>query len=304
MTDRMQLRPRITTRVRRHLATGLRRLGHALGVEHPTLDDLHLVLTIPKTGTYSLLALAQRLHPNGDVRSANHRLVFHIDEFSDEDDTGTRDFIVNRGWETGRVSERVAVHQRLRRRAQASRSVQPRPISLLVATREPVGRFISGVYFRRWSVQRSTTLDDMRKLVFDPRPLAIIKSGRWWDLDLWFDHQVKAHFGIDVFAEPFDVERGWQIYEGEDARMLLIRQESFARLPQAIAAFYGLSSVPAEVPHENAGKDHGYEAAYREAKATIKLPDSILDEAYGTRYARHFYSDAELQAFKRRWAEQ
>ncbi|HLL81356.1 MAG TPA: putative capsular polysaccharide synthesis family protein [Longimicrobium sp.] len=293
----------LVTRARNVLTRGLRLVERASGVEVHPLEELHLVLTIPKTGTYTLLEMARTLGVRGDLRSANHQLVSHADADGWEGDPRNRDFLYNDGWERGRVAERVALHRELRARAALSGCVPPRKISLLVATREPVGRRLSEIFFKRWEVQESTTASEAAAIALGSHHMPLVHGGRWWELDLWFDQQVRAPFGIDVFAEPFDRARGWQVYEGEDARMLLIRQEDFGQLPAAMSALYGLPSAPARVPHENRADEHGYQDPYRQAKESIKLPPALLDAAYSARYARHFYTEAELKAFRAHWGE-
>jgi hypothetical protein len=282
--------------VRGALARGLQRLAGRPGRE-PILDDLHLVHTIPKTGTYTLLEFFQRLGLRGELRGTNHQLRVQRSGEAWEHDQKSRGLMAAAAWERGRMNERWAVHLHLRGSAPDAGCVPPRKAHVISSTREPVARRLSGVFFRS------------RK---NPEPVAVepalgarelMDGAPWWELDTWFDRNVKASLGIDVFAEPFDQDRGWQIYEGEDARLLLIRQESFASLPEAASAFYGLRVPPAAVPHANAGEDHAYRDTYRDAKQRVRLPASLLDTVYSARYARHFYSDVELQAFRRRWEE-
>ena len=304
MTEPVHPRPPAALRVRHALAERLRRLSVLAGGE-PVLDDLHLVLTIPKTGTYTLLELVQGLGLRADVRGTNHQLCSRRPAESWERDARARAFMVNAAWERGRVNERWAVHQHLRRRAAVAGCVPPRKVHVISATREPVSQRLSGAFFSARENRQAMDMDSALARLMDREPLESgwLSGARWWELDAWFDRNVKANLGIDVFAEPFDRERGWQIYEGEDARLLLIRQESFARLPEAVGAFYGLREPPAAVPHANAGEDHAYRGSYREARERIRVPASILDTVYSARYARHFYSDTELRAFRRRWEE-
>jgi len=303
MTDPIDARPPAALRVRRALAERLRRLAVLAGGE-PVLEDLHLILTIPKTGTYTLLEIVQSLGLRADVRGTNHQLCTRYPAANWERDARGRAFMVNSAWERGRVNERWTVHRHLRRRAPVAGGVPPRRVHVISATREPVSRRLSGAFFT--SRESGEPMDAGSALgpLLDRKPLDAmwLSDVRWWELDAWFDLNVKANLGIDVFAQPFDQARGWQIYEGQHARLLLIRQESFARLPEAVSAFYGLRA-PAAIPHSNAGEGHVYRDSYREARERIRVPASLLDTVYSARYARHFYSDPELQAFRRRWEE-
>jgi hypothetical protein len=304
MTESSDTRRPATVRVRGALAEGLRRLATLAGAA-PVLEDLHLVLTIPKTGTYTLLELVQSLGLLADVRGANHQLGWERPAAAWDLNPRPRAFMVNAAWERGRLNERWRVHRHLRRRAIATGCAPPRRLHVISSTREPVGQGLSGAFFSAREYGVAMDAESALARLVDQRPLeaGLLMGVRWWELDCWFDRNVKASLGIDVFAEPFDQARGWQIYEGEDARLLLIRQESFASLPEAVSAFYGLRVSPTVIPHANAGEDHAYRDSYRDAKRRIRIPASLLDTVYSGRYARHFYSDSELQAFRRRWEE-
>ena len=58
---------------------------------------------------------------------------------------------------------------------------------------------------------------------------------------------------------------------------------------------------PVPVPPRNEASTRAYAAAYRAFTADPSIPDEALDAAYGSRYARAFYSDAEIAAFRARW---
>ncbi|HEY0153580.1 MAG TPA: putative capsular polysaccharide synthesis family protein [Longimicrobium sp.] len=284
------------------LAGRLQRLADRIGRE-PILDDLHLVHTIPKTGTYTLLEFVQRLGLRGEVRGTNHQLCLRRSAEVWDRDARPRGFLAATAWDRGRVNECWAVYRRLRSSAPSAGCAPPRRLHVISSTREPVGRRLSGAFFRSRKGPEPISVESaLARLMEEPAQGGPMAGTRWWELDAWFDRNVKETLGIDVFAEPFDRERGWQIYEGEDARLLLVRQESFARLPEAASAFYGLPA-PAAIPHANAGEHHAYRGSYREAREKMRVPAALLDTVYSARYARHFYSDTELQAFRRRWEE-
>lgn len=290
--------------IRGTLAGGLRRLAGGLGRE-PVLPDLHLVHTVPKTGTVTLLEFVHSLGLPGQVRGTYHQLGWEQSAEVWERDNRSRSLLVDGAWERGRVNERWAVYRRLRNRAPSVDCAPPRRFHVISSTREPVAQRLSSAFFhsRTSSEPFSADLALARLVSHKPQRAGMLSGARWWELDAWFDRYVKAMLGIDVFAEPFDRARGWQIYEGEEARLLLIRQESFASLTDAVTAFYGLRRRPAAIPHANAGESHTYRGSYRDAKDTIRIPASLLDTVYSARYARHFYSPEEIRGFKARWSE-
>jgi predicted dienelactone hydrolase len=83
--------------------------------------------------------------------------------------------------------------------------------------------------------------------------------------------------------------------------VLLIRQESFAVVPDVLGEFLGRGR-PVPVAVRNEARASGYAASYRDFLAGARFPVTVLDEAYGSRYARHFYADSELARFRERWS--
>jgi hypothetical protein len=117
----------------------------------------------------------------------------------------------------------------------------------------------------------------------------------------WFDEELAAVFGTDVYAAPFPVERGFAIHEGARARVLVLRLEDLDRCAAAaFEAFLGLRGLA--LRREQGAEDKAYAALYRRFRERLRVPDDALERFYGSRYARHFYSDAERARFRARWA--
>ena len=52
----------------------------------------------------------------------------------------------------------------------------------------------------------------------------------------------------------------------------------------------------------NTAEDKSYADLYKAFRRELRLPDAYLDRVYGSRSAHHFYSPAELVAFRRKWS--
>jgi len=115
----------------------------------------------------------------------------------------------------------------------------------------------------------------------------------------WFEINVEPFFGIDVYSEPFDTNKGWKVYENDRASMLLLRTENISEiLPEALLEFAGLAVN--DVCCANRGS--WYKTRLKtKAYHSIKMPEAYVDEMYSTRLARHFYTIDELNKFKHKW---
>jgi hypothetical protein len=123
-------------------------------------------------------------------------------------------------------------------------------------------------------------------------------------LDSWFDIQMKAipAFGIDVYATPFPREIGYKIYPGSaQARLLLIRLEDLTECAErAMQEFLGIENFT--LYNTNVADVKNYADLYRAFK-DLPLPSGYVEKIYKTRLARHFYNEAELDMFKRKWTK-
>lgn len=176
--------------------------------------------------------------------------------------------------------------------------------NIISLVRDPVALRVSTLfqvldeYIPDWAelikAEKLTIKDLQRQLMtrkeFDPIHL----SG-------WYNKQVKDLFGFDVFASPFDVEKGYTIYRSPLSRFsfMIIRLEDLNRV--ASDAFYNFIRLEKlQIVNQNVGSDKHYSELYKKFK-TVPLPVEYLDAAYATPYARHFYTAEEIEAFRNKW---
>lgn len=118
--------------------------------------------------------------------------------------------------------------------------------------------------------------------------------------EYWFDTQVKPVFDIDVYATPFPQAQGYAIYTSRNARLLLMRLEDMNRV--AARAFQEAFGIPhMELIAANVGAEKSYRDMYQDFQKRSHLPTPYLDSMIHTRFARHFYSDAEVAEDYGRW---
>lgn len=201
---------------------------------------------------------------------------------------------------TPKTLERMRVAQKLRR--EIERGTAPR-YNLVSLVRAPVPHAVSAFCHRldlhfpdleTRLAQNTLAMSDLTNYFIsqfhDDLPLR------------WFEEQVNALFGIDVYAEPFVRERGYQIYSSPRARMLLLRGEDLNKV--AGAAFQEFLGIPnVTVGNINTGEANRFGQIYKEFRAALVLPRNYIDQAHSSRYAQHFYTPEELEASVARWAE-
>ena len=120
----------------------------------------------------------------------------------------------------------------------------------------------------------------------------------------WFENELKAVFGFDIFKKSFSKDECYTIYtaqdQGNDLEILILRLEGLDNhIVQALSAFLGVANVT--VNHRNSAQDRDYYDIYQQFKKQIKFPVEYLDGLYDHPYMKLFYSDDEIAKFQEKW---
>ncbi|RJK97871.1 putative capsular polysaccharide synthesis family protein [Vallicoccus soli] len=176
---------------------------------------------------------------------------------------------------------------------------------VVTVVRDPVARNVSSFF----QVARSRYGLDLGELARDRSEDEVVDAVRALFLERfddhegpvrWVDAELAVPFGVDPWSAPFPRERGWAVLRGERADVLVLRYEDLGRcFGEAVEAFLGLPGVRLASRNVSSGKD--YADAYRAVERRLTLDGDYLDRMYGSRYARHFWSDEERAAHRARW---
>lgn len=175
-------------------------------------------------------------------------------------------------------------------------------VKVITMVRDPVATNLSGLFHnyiwwpadvKALCAERSAgCLDALRQYFLARYPHDVPET--------WFDMEVRTLYGVDVYAEPFDRERGYHIYRSDFADVLLLKLEKLNECASvALRDFLGLEDF--QLVESNTAEDKSYADLYKSFRREVALPESYLDEVYGTRFSRHFYTPVEIDAFRRKW---
>jgi len=121
----------------------------------------------------------------------------------------------------------------------------------------------------------------------------------------WFNCELKSNLQIDVYQHPFDCSKGYQIIEENKVRLLIIRIENLDNVwEKAIIEWLGKkrpSGMDLPLLKANETSKKGIADLYKEVKSSIKFDPKLIEDIYSTQYAKHFYSQEELERFKQKW---
>ncbi len=126
---------------------------------------------------------------------------------------------------------------------------------------------------------------------------------KWGDHDTplkYFDKQIKRVFGIDVYASAFDRERGYQVYEGKNADLMVLKLEKLDDCAaEAFRDFLGIENF--SLVNANVASQKDYAELYKNIKSFITFPKAYVDRLYDSRFMSTFYTDEEKTEFLSRW---
>lgn len=195
----------------------------------------------------------------------------------------------------------LRVLERNRRRRELLFSGRWKKFNVISMARLPIRRTVSA-FFEHWS----TTNPE-----FQARSAAGAQSVEFLvdeflnhyfhnTADAWFDAQMRPVFNIDVFQEPFDHARGYQICQSKTNRLLVMRLEDLRRVvTPAMQEFLNIPNFT--LTAANISETKGYGEIYKQFVEQARLPHEYVERMHNTRYARHFYSKQELDADARFW---
>lgn len=167
------------------------------------------------------------------------------------------------------------------------------PCRIITLTREPISRAISFAFETLRTRNADVILPDGRidrekmtrkiiQLLDSDHPAA--------DPGKWFEAELRAVFGIDVFSQPYEFDTGYKIFPHNRTPTLVIRMEDINRhLHDALGTFLGLQIGQNQLCRANIGDQKWYSDDIAWVKRNLQVPRETLLRVLNTRYFHHFY---------------
>ncbi|WP_159434775.1 putative capsular polysaccharide synthesis family protein [Rubritalea squalenifaciens] len=186
-------------------------------------------------------------------------------------------------------------------------------IELITATRDPVSRKVSTFFQNIIDGPYDYAFGSQEK-VLDAGMDELLRRFQTWQEGIeeatgWFDKHFFSATGIDVYANPFEKDKGWQIIEQGKWRVLILRYEDISvnhvdALNDFVSRRYGDRVTYKELKSKNLSSGKWYSGLMKTFYEQIKFSQEEMAAAYDSKYAHHFYSDDELRKMKARWNHQ
>ena len=183
------------------------------------------------------------------------------------------------------------------------------PVKIITGVRDPVARELSQLFmmlsldtkYRRYPGGLDEIIKKMKsinwytgRVVFEYQPNPYGQSFGW------FDTELKDHFGLDIFAEPFDREKGFGIYKKNNIEVFVYKLEKLNSLEGELQKF--LDRDDFKLVSANIAAEKDIADVYRGVQDNLKESDAYLDFCYKDNdRIRYFYTDEEIDAFDKKW---
>jgi hypothetical protein len=117
----------------------------------------------------------------------------------------------------------------------------------------------------------------------------------------WFREEIERPFGIDLKAQPFDMDLGYSILYQKNVRLLLFRQENApTAIEKGLAELF--PGMEVTLPHVNEGGIKSTGEIYRALQDCFRLPRAALEKIYTHPDIKPYYGETEIAEAVRRWA--
>jgi hypothetical protein len=176
-----------------------------------------------------------------------------------------------------------------------------RRAKVITVVREPISQTASR-FFRAFPALTGKELSDPAVTTDELVRLFLHKGSHTIPLT-WFDNELRHALGIDVYQYPFPTDKGYMSISQGNVDLLILKSELDDSVKErAIAEFLRLDHF--RMPKRTkAAREGPYAAKYRDFVDGRVLPREYVDLICESRYVKHFYSDAEIEEMRSKWAD-
>ncbi len=166
------------------------------------------------------------------------------------------------------------------------------PALIVTMVRTPIERNISSYFHNREFIDFSS--EDLNEKVRH-----FIETYSHHVVLRWLDLNLKKVLGLDVYAEPFDKEKGFRVYDRGRHNVLLLRSDlSRGEQGAIISDFVGR---PITIGDRNVAAEKSYADEYQAFVDRIDLSKEFVDQLLNSAYARHFWRKEKLDQLRKFW---
>lgn len=194
------------------------------------------------------------------------------------------------------------------RRLIINKNIKKNKVKIITIVREPIGQMISTFFedldyniFLFSKDIRNKNSDAMKAFNTDE---SFVKNILCYIMNdnyciNYLDNEIKETLGVDVYAYPFDKNKGYSIIKVKNADILILRYEDLLKQEDIIRNFSGCDGFV--LLKKNITNDKWCKNAYQNFRNSVVFSEEQSLKLYDSKYSRHFYTDDEIDRFKNKW---
>lgn len=257
-----------------------------------------VIYQMGKVGSTSLYESLKERKPEASV--------YHVHFLSSNAVENALSLACNKYDRIGAIHTHLTHSQYLRKKLERGLDRENEKWKVITLVRDPIARDVSS-FFQNLNLSTEYDYSDKRgsmsqtEIAQELVHIYLDKRSQEKEPFSWLDSELNAVLKLDLYAEPFPKDKGYNIYQRDHFDLLLIKLEQLNQCAQeALKDFLNIDGF--ELKTSNVASDKNYKAIYQEFLKLLNLPKSHYERIYGSERVRHFYSDDELQKFRQKWA--
>lgn len=166
-----------------------------------------------------------------------------------------------------------------------------REIVIITGVRDPFSRYISAFFEQAHYLKFDTvsnTLDLVRK--------KLDHHGNFESTLVWFDKEIKDVFDINIYDYPFDRGEGYTVVQKGKVKIFIFRLDKLDSLEAQLGDFIDFSGF--KLISHNITEDN---PNYIKLKNEFKFDELTFDRVKHSPYLQYFYTQREIDVFKKKW---
>lgn len=175
-----------------------------------------------------------------------------------------------------------------------------KPIKVITIVRDPVARAVSNLFenpnlLPEEVVLKQLPLEEVVVLAAEQVTESMAYTEKW------FNRELNGLLGFDLFEHPFDKEVGFSIFESGRYQLLAGKLELLAKNGEASLGKFLELGHDLPIERRRSRSATGEASLYDQVRDELVLPSEVLDQVYGSRVCRYFYTDEEIAKFRKNW---
>ncbi len=178
-------------------------------------------------------------------------------------------------------------------------------IYYIVIVRSPIDRLLSAIFqhYDKFNIKHFTSTHEENYIkAIELIESKITEKGVQNEFDIWIKEEIQETLGIDIFSQPYNEEKGYNIYKKENKNLLLMKMERLnTDFTSALKIFLNTEQEIILDQH-NVGNEKEYREEYRLVKNNLKIEEAVVENFTKTKYFQHFYTGQEEELIKK-WSK-